>query len=60
MKPVTATYREPPELLWVDGEIILRGPHRDDCYTAEAAARLALDIQALIARQGSDPAPAPG
>jgi hypothetical protein len=56
MKPVTATYHEPPEVLWVEGEIILRGPHREDCYTVDAAARLALDIQNLIARQSESEA----
>jgi len=34
------TYPDPPEVLLVEGEVILRSPHNEACYTVEAARRL--------------------
>ena len=34
------TYQDPPEVLLVEGEVILRSPHNEACYTVEAARRL--------------------
>nr|WP_314435057.1 hypothetical protein [uncultured Brevundimonas sp.] len=49
MVPLTATYDVSPEILLVEGEIILRSPNGDACYTLQAARDLAERLANVIA-----------
>ena len=54
-------YQEPPEVLLVDGEVILRSPHNEACYTVEAARRLIDRLNQVLGKaDGTDRGPAQG
>lgn len=48
MVSLTATYDRPPEILIVEGEIILRDLHGDACYTLSAARLLSERLAAVV------------
>lgn len=49
MVSLTATYDTSPEILLVEGEVILRSPFGEACYTLEAARDLAERLAKVIA-----------